>query len=232
MTELPERLAQVRAEIEEACVRRGRTSADVRLIAVTKAVDATAVRRLVESGVYECGENRWQQAKDKVTVDYGQDIVWHFIGRLQTNKVKYVVPHFAWVHSLDSLSLATELDKRARMLNKRIQVLIQVNVSGEASKAGISPSELWSFLEQVLPLSNLSVRGLMTIAPHFENPEDARPVFRGLRELLTEAQVRYPEAQLQELSMGMSNDFVIAVEEGATMVRIGRRLVGVPKERE
>jgi pyridoxal phosphate enzyme (YggS family) len=224
--DLPQRLAAVRAEMEAACVRSGRSSASLRLVAVTKTVDTAMVRRLVDVGLCEFGENRWQEAKPKVLEDYGQPVHWHFIGRLQTNKVKYVVPHFDWVHSVDSLALAQELDRRAQAHGKRMNVLIQVNVSGEASKAGVTEREVWPLLEQMLTLPGLSVRGLMTMAPYTDDPEMTRPVFRRLRELLEESTRLYPDAKLQELSMGMSNDFVVAIEEGATMVRIGRRLMG------
>ncbi|WP_067931555.1 YggS family pyridoxal phosphate-dependent enzyme [Alicyclobacillus kakegawensis] len=232
MTSLPERLAEVRAEIESACVRSGRSSASVRLIAVTKTVAVDVVQRLVDSGLRDFGENRWQQARDKVNTDFGEPVTWHFIGRLQQNKAKYVVPRFSWIHSLDSLSLAAELDKRAQLAGKTMQVLVQVNVSGESSKAGVAADELWPLLEGLADYSHLQVRGLMTMAPDTEDPETSRPVFRRLRQLLEEARTRYRELDLQELSMGMSNDFVVAVEEGATMVRVGRRLVGASDNQE
>jgi len=223
---LQERIADVERRIREACARSGRQREDVNLIAVTKYVSLATTRQVLELGLPHIGENRWQDARPKWE-ELGSLGTWHFIGHLQTNKVKDVIGKFAYIHSLDRLSLATELQKKAESLDLTVRCFLQVNVSGEESKYGLNPADLIEFAKQIRGLDRLQIIGLMTMAPLEADPEATRPVFRGLREwrdrLNEEAVFAQP---LTELSMGMSNDFEVAIEEGATWIRLGSVLVG------
>jgi pyridoxal phosphate enzyme (YggS family) len=218
-------LLEVKQKITEACQNVNRNANEVRIIGVTKTVSATEIVPLLQAGLREFGENRWQQAKPKLEVPESREAVWHFIGRLQQNKVKYVVPNFDWIHSVDSVELGQAIHEMAVKCNKTINCLVQVNVSGEATKAGVHPEQVESVVESLMAFRGLSIRGLMTMAPIVSDMEETRPVFRRLREILYQLQERFPDSALTELSMGMSEDFPIAVEEGATMVRIGRRIM-------
>ncbi|MFC4770197.1 YggS family pyridoxal phosphate-dependent enzyme [Effusibacillus consociatus] len=217
-----EKADSVRHRILRACERSGRDHNDVTVIAVTKYVGVPETLAILEAGIRDLGENRVQQALPKVTA-IKEPVCWHFIGNLQTNKVKDVLPHFQWIHSLDRMSLAKELQKQAEKLDISVSCLVQVNISGEQSKSGFSPEEVEPFLAEISEMARLQVRGLMTMAPIAADPEEVRPVFRGLLELRDSLKPVYPE--LNHLSMGMSDDFEVAVEEGATMVRIGSILV-------
>ncbi|WP_233096089.1 YggS family pyridoxal phosphate-dependent enzyme [Alicyclobacillus sp. SO9] len=212
-------------EIRSACERAGRDAHRVEVIGVTKTVDKNAITPLLEAGICHFGENRWQQAKDKVTLPNTDSAVWHFIGRLQSNKVKYIVRHFQWIHSLTSVPLAKEVSKRAEQIGVTMQCMLQVNVSGEETKDGIASDEIVPILQEIRELPGVRIRGLMTMAPFYEDPLLTRPTFAALREALTDTRERLSWPDLTELSMGMSHDFQVAVEEGATMVRIGRRLM-------
>lgn len=225
---LREAAEQVERRIAAACARAGRRRDEVRVIAVTKYVDAQLAEAAVDAGFPHLGENRWQDARGKrQALDHRTEIVWHFIGHLQTNKVKDVLGKFDMIHSLDRLSLAGELQSRAEKLGIVVPCFVQLNVSGEATKHGLPPDELFPFLDRLSAFNALDIAGLMTMAPHEDDPERTRPVFRRLRELMHAANAagayRKP---LTELSMGMSNDFEIAVEEGATWVRLGSVLFG------
>ncbi|SIT00455.1 YggS family pyridoxal phosphate-dependent enzyme [Alicyclobacillus vulcanalis] len=220
-----ERAREIRARVEAACRRVGRDPAGVRIVAVTKTASPDVLPALHAAGIRDVGENRWQIARDKLQHEAAALFEWHFIGTLQTNKVKYVVPRFGWVHSLDRAELARALSQEAVRRGVTVQVLIQVNVSGETQKHGVAPEEAEALLRLARELPGLSVRGLMTMAPAVDDPEAARPVFAALRELRDELQSRLSLEGLSDLSMGMSDDFEVAVEEGATLVRIGRKLV-------
>ena len=217
-----EKYRQVMLQIAEAALRSGRDPGAVKLIAVTKTVGIEMVRRAAALGIEDFGENRVQDAADKVAAM--PDLRWHFIGHLQSNKVKEVLPAYVLIHSLDRLSLAEALQDQAKKVGRLAEVLIQVNVSGEQSKFGLAPDELPSFLEKISVLDQVKVKGLMTMAPFLEDQEETRSYFRQLR-LLRDANQKEGLA-LPELSMGMTNDYVVAVEEGATMVRIGSALFG------
>lgn len=217
-----EKYKQVMSQIAEATLRSGRDPGAVKLIAVTKTVGIEMVRRAAALGIEDFGENRVQDAADKVAAM--PDLRWHFIGHLQSNKVKEVLPAYTLIHSLDRFSLAEALQDQAKKVGCLAEVLIQVNVSGEQSKFGLAPDELPAFLEKISVLDQVKVKGLMTMAPFLEDPEETRSYFRQLR-LLREANQKEGLA-LPELSMGMTNDYVVAVEEGATMVRIGSALFG------
>ncbi|MFB5677491.1 YggS family pyridoxal phosphate-dependent enzyme [Paenibacillus terreus] len=223
---LGDRIRKVNERVEAACQRSGRAREDVNIIAVTKYVSVSAMSAVLDSGLLHVGENRWQQAEEKWR-QLGQRGIWHYIGNLQTNKVKDVVGKFQYIHSLDRLSLAKELEKKAAGLDLTVKAFLQVNISGEESKHGLGPDQAAAFLKDISGLKHVQVIGLMTMAPHVDDPELTRPVFRGLRELrdALNGQALTPEP-LMELSMGMSNDFEVAVEEGATWLRLGSILVG------
>jgi pyridoxal phosphate enzyme (YggS family) len=212
------RLTEVRARIGAACRRAGRSPSDVTLVGVTKGFPAEAVAEAVSAGLKDCGENRVQEAAAKIATLAAMGIFprWHLIGHLQTNKVKTALGLFAILHSVDSLRLARELRARA---TQPVPILLEVNVSQEASKFGFSVGELPNAASAISALPNLDVRGLMTVAPFSHDPETARPFFRQLRELRD-------ATGLRELSMGMTDDFEVAIEEGATMVRVGRAIFG------
>lgn len=218
---------QVRRRIEQACERAGRDPNRVRIVAVSKGHGPEAVRALAEAGHRLFGENRVQEAKAKIQL-CPSNIEWHMIGHLQRNKVKDALQLFRVIHSVDSVSLAQEINKWAEKFSLRVPILLEVNVSGEASKFGFSPERLLSELQTINGLPRLEIIGLMTMAPWTQDPEKVRPVFRKLRELKEECEQRLG-APLPELSMGMTNDFEVAVEEGATMVRIGTAIFGESK---
>ncbi|MBC7341319.1 MAG: YggS family pyridoxal phosphate-dependent enzyme [Clostridia bacterium] len=216
----------VKERIAQAAAKSGRDPQEVRIVAVTKNVPLDVVRQAIEAGVRIVGENRVQEAMTKFPY-LDSCVERHFIGHLQRNKVRAVVQAVNLIHSLDSLRLAEEINKWGERLGRPVEVLIQVNVSGEASKYGVSPDALEAFTEKVAQLAYIRVRGLMTIAPEFKNAEDARPVFRKLSQLALEIGKRnLPGVEVQFLSMGMTNDYWVAVEEGANLVRIGRALFG------
>ncbi|MFF2155823.1 YggS family pyridoxal phosphate-dependent enzyme [Paenibacillus chitinolyticus] len=223
---LQARIEDVHHRIEAACRRSGRSPEDINVIAVTKYVSLEATREALDHGLTQVGENRWQDAKEKWEA-LGDRGDWHFIGHLQTNKVKDIIGKFAYIHSLDRASLAKELEKEAAKRDLFVKCFIQVNVSGEESKYGLPPEELESFTKDLKQYPHLQIVGLMTMAPLEAEAEATRPVFRKLRELrdALNAERMLPEP-LRHLSMGMSGDFEVAIEEGATWVRLGTVLVG------
>ncbi|WJH37455.1 YggS family pyridoxal phosphate-dependent enzyme [Paenibacillus sp. CC-CFT747] len=219
-------MGQVESRVADACDRSGRPREDVRIIAVTKYSSLENTERVVRLGLRHIGESRWQDAKAKWET-IGDEADWHFIGHLQTNKVKDVVGKFTYIHSLDRPGLADEIHKKAAALGIRQKVFIQLNVSGEETKFGLAPDKLMEFAEHLKGLPGLDVCGLMTMAPYEARAEETRPVFRRLRELRDELNERGILPQpVNELSMGMSNDFEVAVEEGATWIRLGTVLMG------
>ena len=219
-----ERLEKVLSRMEEACRRSGRSVDEITLVAVSKNFSAEAVREVFNLGVVNFGENRAQELVGKAEALSDLPITWHFIGRIQTNKVKYFVKVADYVHSVWREKELLEINKRAGALGKKIKVFVEVNVSGEESKAGVRPGEVEKILDIASSMENLEVIGLMTMAPYVEDPESVRWVFRELRRLRDRLNSRYPK--LRELSMGMSNDFEVAIEEGATFVRIGTAIFG------
>ncbi len=227
MSVIADNLAAVRERIRAACSRAGRNPDEVRLVGVTKTVSNDRIREGAEAGLTILGENYIQEARQKIEALRGLGVSWHFIGHLQSNKAKVAAELFDWVHTVDRASLAVELDRQAAKRGRVIPILLQVNVGDETSKSGVGPEGLPRLFESVLPLNNLSVRGLMAIPPLEEDPEKARPYFRMLRDLLERLKAGAPHpGELVELSMGMSGDFEAAVEEGATFVRIGTSLFG------
>jgi pyridoxal phosphate enzyme (YggS family) len=218
LSDIAANVERVRERIARAAERAGRRPADVLLIGVSKTVEVERIRAAVAAGVTALGENRVQEARAKID-ELGRPVAWHLIGHLQTNKVKEALELFDVIHSVDRLELARELDRRAAVRGKVVDALLQVNVAAEASKGGVGPDAVGESLDAIGKLAHLRVRGLMTIPPEAERPEDARPWFRRLRELAE-------RHGLPELSMGMSGDFEVAVEEGATMVRVGTAIFG------
>ena len=222
MLDIRANVERVQEAIARACRRAGRSPADVLLIAVSKTVDVERIREGVAAGVPALGENRVQEAKDKVEA-LGRPVPWHLIGSLQTNKAKDAVQLFDWIHSVDRLELAREIDRRAHALGRTVRALLQVNLGDEPQKGGAQPGEVKRLLDAVGGLGHLRVLGLMAIPPIVPDREAARPHFRRLRELRD-------EVGLEHLSMGMSADFDVAIEEGATMVRVGTSIFG-PREK-
>jgi len=221
MADLATNLAGVRARIAAAAERGGRRADDVLLVAVTKTVDAARVREAAALGLRAFGENRVQEAREKVPAVPG--VSWHLIGSLQRNKAKEAARLFDVIESVDSEPLAEELSRRAEEQKRAVDVLIQVNVAREPQKHGASPEEAAEVVRRTVALPGLRLRGLMTIAPAVSDPDAVRPVFRALRELREKLHSTTGIA-LPELSMGMSDDFEVAIEEGATMVRVGRAI--------
>ena len=211
-------LERVRERIARAAERAGRRAEDVLLIGVTKTVDVARIRAAVATGLTALGENRVQEARGKIT-ELGRSIAWHLVGHLQTNKVREALDLFDVVHSVDRIELARELDRRARARGRRIDALVQVNIAAEPTKGGWPPDAVETAVEALMALSGLRLRGLMAIPPVVDRPEDSRGWFRALRKLAE-------RHGLADLSMGMSGDFDVAVEEGATMVRVGTAIFG------
>ncbi|NBD22781.1 YggS family pyridoxal phosphate-dependent enzyme [Paenibacillus glycinis] len=236
---LRQRMDNVERRLAEACARSGRDRSEIELIAVTKYVGIEQTQSALGHGLRHLGENRWQDAADKYNAITGNgwdgspanapagQAVWHFIGSLQTNKVKDVLGKFTYIHSLDRLSLAQAIERRAEQLGIVVPCFVQVNVSGEDSKHGLAPDALIPFVKEIAAFRHIRPVGLMTMAPIDAEGEQSRPVFRGLKELRDELNRSAASAEpVTELSMGMSGDFEIAVEEGATWLRLGTVLVG------
>jgi PLP dependent protein len=229
--ELIGRLASIKERIAAACARTGREASEVTLLGVTKTVAPELIKPAIESGLRVVGENRVQEAASKISelkeITSNYNVEWHLIGHLQSNKARRAVELFDAIQSIDSLRLAERLNDLLGESGKRMPVLIEVNLGDEASKSGISAHEALSLCEQMLKFANLELRGLMAVPPFLDNLEDVRPFFRRLRELHGEARrVGIVGEKFTELSMGMSHDFEVAIEEGATLVRIGTALFG------
>ncbi|HYA42670.1 MAG TPA: YggS family pyridoxal phosphate-dependent enzyme [Syntrophobacteraceae bacterium] len=220
-------LAEVRERIAAASERVGRDPAGVKLVAVTKTVPVERIRQGIEAGIDILGENYIQEAKKKKEALAGLAVSWHCIGHLQTNKARTAIECCDWIETLDREALAIELNRRAQSAGRKVPVLIEINIGGEETKSGVQPADLNSFFELASGFEWLDVRGLMALPPFFDRPEAARPYFRQMRallDMLKEKSAR-PES-LSELSMGMSGDFEVAIEEGATLVRIGTAIFG------
>jgi pyridoxal phosphate enzyme (YggS family) len=218
MTDVRANLERVRERIERAAERAGRKAGDVLLVGVSKTVDAARIRQAIEAGVPALGENRVQEARAKIA-DLGHPIPWHLVGHLQTNKAREALELFDVIQSLDRLDLAKELEKRAGARGRGVDTLVEVNVAGEASKGGVTPDGLGELLAAIAGLPHVNVRGLMAIPPEAKEPDDSRVWFQALRKL-------GERHGLTELSMGMSGDFEVAIEEGATVVRVGTAIFG------
>ena len=238
MNGLEDNLRSVQERIASAAERAGRNPDEITLVAVTKTRSPTIIRAAHQLGLRHFGENRVGEAESKVS-ELPDDIVWHMIGHIQSRKANRVPPVFEMVHSVDSIKLARRLDRACRDRTFPLPVLLECNVSGEEAKYGFvadrweqddaQRSSLWAAVEQIVELSNIQVQGLMTMAPIVADPEDARPVFARLRQLRDALAKDFRGTDWGQLSMGMTDDFEVAIEEGATLVRIGRAIFG-PRE--
>jgi pyridoxal phosphate enzyme (YggS family) len=226
---IAENLTTVMDRCASAAKRAGRDPLSIKLVVVTKTVDIERIREAVAAGALILGENRVQEAKEKIE-KLGPIASWHLIGHLQTNKAKYAVKLFYLIHSVDSLELAKEIDKQAAKIGKVQDVLVEVSIAGEETKAGVALEDAVALIKGAARLKNISMKGLMTMPPFSYNPEDSRPYFKKLRKLSESiAKEHIPGVSLKELSMGMSGDFEVAIEEGATMVRVGTAIFGERK---
>lgn len=218
-----ENLRRVKENIAAAARRAGRSPEEIKLVTVTKTVDIERIKTVFEAGCRDFGENRVQELVKKQPLL--PQAAWHFIGHLQRNKIRNVAGRVALIHSLDRWSLAEDLDRWAHLHNRVLHVLVQVNVAGEETKFGVAPGEVEDFVAALGDLKGLAVDGLMTIAPYVDNPEEVRPVFRELRSISVKLS-RYPFFTQKYLSMGMTNDYTVAIEEGANILRIGSAIFG------
>ena len=226
MSQVADNLLSVKERIEKAALKAGRDPGEIKLVAVSKTVGVEEIREAISAGATILGESYVQEAKEKIE-EIDHQVQWHMIGHLQTNKVKQAINLFDMIHSVDRIGLAEEINKRAKQSGKRVSVLIQVNISQETTKSGIERDRAISLVLEVSNLTNLKVEGLMTMPPYFDDPDDARPYFKSLRELKGEiGGERFENISMKELSMGMSNDFEIAIEEGATIIRVGTAIFG------
>ena len=226
MSGVRENLLRVTERIEKATRRAGRSPGEIKLVAVSKTVDAGRIREAIEAGVSILGENYVQEAQKKIE-EIGKPVPWHFIGHLQSNKAKVAVRLFDAVHCVDSLPLAEDLNRRAQQADRKMPVMIEVNLSGETTKFGTEEEKVMTLAQAILKLDHLSLDGLMTMPPYFDDPGMSRPYFvqlRALKERLVAGGI-----PLKDLSMGMSNDFEVAIEEGATYVRVGTAIFGERK---
>jgi PLP dependent protein len=226
MPTVKENLLRVMEKIEEAARKIGRNPNEIKLVAVSKTVEAARIMEAIEAGISILGENYVQEAQKKIE-EIGRPVSWHFIGHLQTNKAKYAIRLFDMIHSLDSVPLAEELNRRAEQADRVMKVMIEVNLSKEATKFGTDEEVVVNLAKRVQNLNHLSLEGLMTMPPYFDSPELSRPYYIALR-ALKERMVK-EGIPMKDLSMGMSNDFEIAIEEGATYVRVGTAIFGQRK---
>lgn len=217
---MKQRILEVKKRIQAAALRSNRQVDDITLVAVTKTVNREIALQAFNLGLSDLGENRVQELKLKM--EYIPQAKWHMIGRLQTNKVKEIIGRVCLIHSLDRWNLAEEINKRGKLLGIEVPVLLEVNIAGEEQKAGLKPGDVASFLESAGQLESIKICGFMTVAPFFEDSEQTRPVFSELRQLKEKlSRKSYRNVELKYLSMGMTNDFEVAIEEGADIVRIG-----------
>jgi hypothetical protein len=224
---LKNRIEQVKKRIKDTAEACKRPMATIRLLAVSKTMPAEVVQDAIEAGILNLGENYIQEAREKINALAAYPVTWHFIGHLQSNKAKYAVRLFDLIHSVDSLKLAQELNKYAKKNDKIQAILIQVNVAKEVSKSGVYIEDTLQLLKEVSRLENITVKGLMTMPPFFNAPEKARPYFTALRKLRDQIKMEaIPNISMDELSMGMTGDLEAAIEEGATIVRIGTAIFG------
>lgn len=223
---ISENIENIRKNIDAACKRSGRDPKDVLLLAVSKTVDVDRIKVAVDSGLNSLGENRVQEIMEKYE-PMGENVKWHLIGHLQTNKVKYIIDKVELIHSVESIKLAEEINKQAKKHNLVMDVLVEVNMADEESKFGVKPEETESFIRELALMDNIRVRGLMTVAPNVENGEENRVYFRNMKQLLVDINAKnINNINMDILSMGMTGDYETAVEEGATIVRVGTGIFG------
>lgn len=223
---IKENIQALNEKIHNIAIACNKDPKDIVLIAVTKTVSPSYISKALEAGIYNFGENRVQELIDKYDkVD--KRAKWHLIGSLQTNKVKYIIDKVELIHSLDRIRLAEEIEKRAAQIGRQISALVQVNISGESTKSGIRPEDAIDFIESMKQYSHIQIKGLMTIGPLTDDAELIRACFRQMKKLFDEVKTKnFSHVQMQYLSMGMTNDFEIAIQEGANMIRLGRAIFG------
>ncbi|MCL2564472.1 MAG: YggS family pyridoxal phosphate-dependent enzyme [Defluviitaleaceae bacterium] len=226
MLNIARNLEQVYSNMRAACEKSERNFSDIKLVAVTKTQDADKISELVRLGVKDIGENRVQEMVEKhILID--TSVNWHMIGHLQTNKVKNIIDKTSLIHSVDSYKLIKEIDKQAKLHEKIMEILVEINIAGEESKYGIEPGMLNAFLEEVAGFENIMVKGLMCMAPNVENPEENRLYFRKMRQMFIDSgNFTANNINMKYLSMGMTNDYEIAIEEGANIIRVGTGIFG------
>lgn len=225
--DIAENLKSIQQKIEETAKRAGRDPKEIMLVAVSKTKPNSDILEAITAGHLHFGENRMKELEDKMTEIEIPDVVWHFIGNLQTNKIKYIADRVNWIHSVEKAKYLKEIDKRARKANRVVNALVQVNISNEKQKGGCKPADLAQILESAQNYDYVKVRGLMGMATFVDDPEDVRSEFKLLKELFDSHQTyNGGSVNLQHLSMGMTNDMEVAIEEGATMVRIGSAIFG------
>lgn len=223
---IKENVAEVEARIQAACERAGRRREEVTLIAVSKTKPVRDIYEVMETGIKDFGENKVQEMCDKIEM-IQQPLNWHMIGHLQRNKVKYIVDKATLIHSVDSLRLAQQISQEAQKKSVESNILIEVNVAEEESKFGLSTAEVIQMVEEISKLPSVHIKGLMTVAPFTDNPEENRPYFRNLKQLAVDiAEKNIDNVTMSVLSMGMTGDYEVAIEEGATMVRVGTGIFG------
>jgi pyridoxal phosphate enzyme (YggS family) len=221
------RIEKIGKRIEQTALSCGRDPLSVQLVAVSKTVSSKNVKAVVDAGVFTFGENYIQEAMEKIDEIADSRLSWHFIGHLQSNKAKYVVRYFDLIHSVDTLKLATEINRQAKKQGKIQNILVQVNIAMEATKSGVASKDTIALIREISQLENLAVKGLMTMPPFFNQPEKVRPYFKALAQLKNQIQKEsINNIEMKELSMGMTGDFEVAIEEGATLVRIGTAIFG------
>ena len=226
MSSIKDNIAEINRRIEAAAVKSGRTREDVTFIVVSKTIDVPRIKEAVEAGEINLGENKVQEIMDKYEY-MGDGVKWHLIGHLQTNKVKYIIDKVELIHSVDSVKLAEEISKRAVQKGIDARILLEINIAGEESKFGLKPEDTEHVVREIAKLSNISIKGLMTVAPFVENSEENRIYFRRMKELLVDINSKnIDNVNMDTLSMRMTGDYEVAVEEGATMVRIGTGVFG------
>ncbi len=225
MSTIGDNYLEVKKRVEQAALRCGRDPKEITLVAVSKTKGVEEIRQAVEAGAHILGENKVQEIQAKY--DELPGVEWHLIGHLQTNKVKYIVDKVKMIHSLDSLKLAQEIDRRCAAAGVAMDVLVEVNIGGEESKSGVAPEEAEVLCLEAAKLPNIRVKGLMTVAPVVENPQDARVYFRKMNKLFVDIKAKnYDNIDMAYLSMGMTHDFEVAIEEGANIVRVGTAIFG------
>ena len=223
--DLAQNLESIRGRIRAAASRAGRDPASITLVGVSKTVPPDRIREAIAAGLGDLGENRIQEAREKIPLLPGP-VRWHLVGPLQGNKAKIAVEMFEVIHSVDSHGLLQRLDRLAGAAGRKLRALVQIDLADEPTKSGVEPDRLDAVLEAAAECRAVQVRGLMILPPYEEDPEKSRPWFRRLRDLRDAAAARHPQLTLDQLSMGMSGDFEVAIEEGATIVRVGRALFG------
>ncbi|MFA6309323.1 MAG: YggS family pyridoxal phosphate-dependent enzyme [Clostridia bacterium] len=225
-SEITKNIEDIKRRVEKAAIKSGRKFEDIKIIAVTKTIDSERINEVLDENILDLGENRVQEICRKYD-EIKRPCNWHMIGHLQTNKVKYIINKVAMIHSLDSFELAQELQKRAKRAGISMDVLVEVNVSGEISKYGIAPKDVLDFIKKASVFPNIKIKGLMTIAPNAQNTEDIRMVFKEIYKIFLDIRKEnINNIDINYISAGMSNDFEVAIEEGANIVRVGTSIFG------